>query len=273
MQATTRKNDRFSQLIVFGLLGLLLALSLQAATLNPANFERQTPPLAAGQSATLLPDGRWLLLGGQDDVGISGKAILSNLDGSELTVLDLGLLHARAWHSATLLPSGQVLILGGLDADGLIVERAERFDPKTQTFKLLPELELLPRARHTTTLMTDGRLLIAGGVGDAATPQYAAELFDPQSHQVDPYPVFFLTARADHHATLLPTEPVLLWGALMRRVWPLIVPNCLILPMIASNDWTMLIPDCFRQHHWPNNLLRLLEHCQLPTHSRCQRTA
>src|SRR5678816_2186912 len=58
-----------------------------------------------GQTRTLLPDGRWLITGGQDANGVGDSAWL--LDSSGIPAkLSRGLLNARAWHTATTLPDG-----------------------------------------------------------------------------------------------------------------------------------------------------------------------
>src|SRR5262245_13577419 len=69
-----------------------------------------TIPVVAGQTATLLTDGRWLLLGGTRAAGASAEARLWDRRDGSLVELPGQLTHARAWHSATLLPDGGVLV-------------------------------------------------------------------------------------------------------------------------------------------------------------------
>ena len=148
-------------------LALLLAFLMAPASAGPQGDEPLG--LAAGQSATLLPDGRWLLLGGEGPTGPVLSAALRNERTGMTTVLSAQLGQARAWHTATLLPDGTVLILGGVDATGRVLESVERFDPNTERFEPVFASGLTPRAFHTATLLTDGRVLIAGGVGAAGT--------------------------------------------------------------------------------------------------------
>src|SRR3984957_20776300 len=91
-----------------------------------------TPPASAldGQSATLLPDGNWLLLGGKGKTGAVGRASIANKRSGAVTSLNYGLTLARAWHSATLLPDGTVLITGGIGADGKLASQPEILDPQ-----------------------------------------------------------------------------------------------------------------------------------------------
>src|SRR6266496_3087757 len=97
---------------------LLLNLALQKPWALPPQIalSPNNNPIAhaPGQSATLLPDGSWLLLGGQGKNGAISAASIENLAQKTTTVLSNAMLFARAWHSATLLPDGRVLIPGGI---------------------------------------------------------------------------------------------------------------------------------------------------------------
>ena len=167
---------------------------------------------AAGQSATLLPDGRWLLLGGEVGGRPLSTAAIANLCSGQTTPLPNSLLSARAWHSATLLPDGNVLVLGGVGPDGVLVRDAEIFNPTTQTFQALPDTGLLPRARHTATVLTDGRVLIAGGVSDHGEAVAAADLWNSNTGKAEPFAASLRTARFGHYATLTSDGSVLIWA-------------------------------------------------------------
>src|SRR5436305_5069732 len=119
---------------------------------------------APGQTSTMLPDGRALLLGG---FNISGEPVSDAFVAAQNGVpqrLQGGLNVARAGHTAAVLPDGTVFIFGGMGTDRQVISRAELFDPATQQFSLLPEVLAVPRAFHTATLLTDGTLLLAGGI-------------------------------------------------------------------------------------------------------------
>jgi hypothetical protein len=75
----------------------------------------QSPDAVTGQSSTLLPDGRLLLLGGENSNGAVSTAAIRDPRTGVATNLKRGLLHARFGHTATLLPNGMVLIFGGTD--------------------------------------------------------------------------------------------------------------------------------------------------------------
>jgi RHS repeat-associated protein len=169
------------------------------------------------QTATLLPDGRTLLLGGQAPDGPSATAAIQDPQTGTVIPLPGRLQHPRAWHSATMVPDGTVLILGGIGADGHVVDVVESFDPATQTFKVLPSTALSPRAYHTATLLTEGRVLVAGGVADNGATLDTAQLWDPRSGVATDLPTGLLNARRSHTATLLSDGTVLLWGGTDRN--------------------------------------------------------
>src|SRR5882724_250268 len=188
---------------------IALCLAIQACLAKPQTGS-QAPP--AGQTTTLLPNGGWLLVGGQDASGDPvGTLSVRNAQGDE-EQLATSLRFPRIWHSATVLPDGTVLILGGIGADGQIVQQAEIFNPETQQTELIASSAPVSRAFHSATILTDGRLLIAGGVGADGTPLLTAELWDPR-HKSSAASVNGLgTARRNHSATLLPDGRVLLSG-------------------------------------------------------------
>ncbi|WP_427308981.1 RHS repeat-associated core domain-containing protein [Cupriavidus sp. H39] len=167
-------------------------------------------PPAPGQSATLLADGRWLLLGGEGEG--TARALVLEPGGQQPKPLPSGPRRPRSHHTATVLPDGRVLVLGGFGPDGNIVREAELFDPATQAFSALDELGLIPRARHTATVLMDGTVLIAGGVSEQGTPVAQAELWDPASRQPLSVHAQLAIPRAGHSAQLLANEPILLSG-------------------------------------------------------------
>jgi RHS repeat-associated protein len=161
------------------------------------------PTPGAGQSATRLPDGRWLVLGGER---APHAARLWTADLRQSQGIS-GPAHARAWHTATLLPDGSVLVLGGTDASGNLVGMPERFDPTMNRFSSMERTAIGPRARHTATLLTDGRVLLIGG--DAEPGALAAELWDPREDVAVPVSVSSPLPTRHHSAHLLPDGRVL----------------------------------------------------------------
>ena len=170
---------------------------------------------AAGQSATQLADGRWLLLGGSlNGQAVSNQAVVLDARSGQSVVLPTRLAIPRSGHSASLLPDGRVLVLGGTGSNGVVLADAERFDPTTQGFETLGNLGLIPRVGHTGTVLTDGRLLVIGGADARGNPIYDAELLDPLSLQLVRFDARLDVAQLNHVAALLPSSDVLIWGGI-----------------------------------------------------------
>jgi hypothetical protein len=135
-----------------------------------------------GHSATPLPDGRVLVIGGNRIGGLFTHSRSGNLASAEVWDPPTGawtragnLAHARSLHSATLLPDGTVLVAGGVGDRGGVAE-AEIWDPATGGFAAAGSLAT-PRTSHSATALSDGRILIAGGEGfDALSNPTAAGL-------------------------------------------------------------------------------------------------
>lgn len=156
-------------------------------------------------SATLLADGKVLVVGGDDD----SAELFDLATGSFSLTGSMGT--PRHGATVTVLANGKVLVAGGFGpgAEGLsILNTAELYDPSTGTFSRTGSM-LQGRWHHTATLLNDGRVLIAGGyVGLCSTA--SAELFDPATGTFSS--TLLLSERAFHTATLLKSEEVLMVG-------------------------------------------------------------
>jgi len=160
----------------------------------------------SGHTATLLPDGRVLVAGGNSYITtneIYDPVLNQWTAGGNLSI-------ARIGHSATLLPNGQVLVLGGRYSFGPALEttRAELYDPATGRWRMASTTRI-GRNGHTATLLQDGTLLVAGGdVGFATT---TAELYSAATGQWSDTGNMS-TTRFGHTATLLADGRVLVAG-------------------------------------------------------------
>jgi len=165
------------------------------------------------QTATLLADGRVLVVGGMDTQS-HATASAELYDPTTGTFSATGsLATARAFHTATLLADGRVLIAGGSAAawsSGSPIRSAEIYDPATGNFT---ETGAMAGARtfHTATRLADGRVLVAGGDNGYQAEIASAELYDPATG------VFTATGtmtdgRAYHTATLLADGRILVAG-------------------------------------------------------------
>ena len=116
----------------------------------------------AGHTATLLADGRVLLVGGFPGEGEDPTAAAEIYDPSSNEFTAVGdLAVARADHSATLLGDGTVLIAGGVDGSLTALATTELFDPATAAFTAGPDLPT-PRAGHVAGVVGDVVLLMGG---------------------------------------------------------------------------------------------------------------
>jgi hypothetical protein len=175
-----------------------------------------------GATATLLPTGKWLILGGQRTKSSApvSNARLYDPNTKKITPLTSGLIKARAYHSATLLPDGRVLVLGGSGKVGSLVTNAEFFNPNTAT-SIVASLKFSPRSKHRATLLVDGRVLVSGGVDGHGVALADVVLIDPRTGTAEPMSVKLDAARLNHLSTLLPQHDVLIWGGVGKDGLPL----------------------------------------------------
>ncbi len=148
----------------------------------------------AGHSATKLPDGRVVVIGGYstDPTGKPSMAATAEIyDPASGTFRETGALGLpRAEHGASLLPDGRVLVVGGGIEHGPMgdtnryVTSAELFDPERETFEPTGSLAT-ERGRPSATLLPDGRVLVVGGYNAFGSP-HSAELYDPVLGRFDP---------------------------------------------------------------------------------------
>jgi large repetitive protein len=132
-----------------------------------------------GHSATLLADGRVLVVGGQSRALALNSAEVYDPKTGRFTPTG-PMAQSRFGQTATLLPGGKVLVAGGYNAGQMWLASTELFDPATGTFAAGAEMEN-PRVFHAAIALRDGRVLIAGGAGQ---PTFggsisAVEIYDP----------------------------------------------------------------------------------------------
>jgi hypothetical protein len=126
-------------------------------------------------TATRLPDGRVLLVGGYSADGDGLLAEVFDPRTESFASVATPGLSSRALHAAVALPDGDVLILGGEHPAGTAtLASVLRYRHETGTFQ--PEASLLqPRRDPRAVLTGDGALLLFGGLGAADTALSTAE--------------------------------------------------------------------------------------------------
>ena len=110
-------------------------------------------------TATVLPDGRVVVIGGENNFGQLNSAEI--FDPATKSFVNAGAMsQARVGHAATLLPNGTVLVTGGRNESGALTT-AEIFDPAgVANFRMVSAQLGAPRVRHTSTLLVNGTVLL-----------------------------------------------------------------------------------------------------------------
>ncbi len=169
-------------------------------------------------SATLMSDGRVLVVGGYGPLGIPLLGVDIYDSGRNTWTIAAGLSGGLIYHSATLLPNGKVLVAGGVGLSGGNVSPAcYLYDPITNTWAHAANLATA-RARHTATLMANGTVLIAGGVTPSTTAA-SAELYDPGTNLWSSVSGMS-EPRQFHTATLMTSGKVLVAGGIALNGYP-----------------------------------------------------
>ena len=214
MDRVTRLSRRPS---VLSFVGVVLAIVLSACGTSdvPAEPPPPTPPLAPVEvsptpasveeddlgemnhsrfdhSATLLPDGRVLVVGGMDATFTPLRtAEMFDPETNEWTNTN-EMRQARTEHSAALLKDGRVMVTGGLNENLETIGATEIFDPDTGEWSEYESMRTVRRG-HFTLLLHDGRVAVVGGIGQtlgglgilanmvAVGALLSTEIYDPET--------------------------------------------------------------------------------------------
>jgi N-acetylneuraminic acid mutarotase len=246
-------------LVLGGLAGPLPFGSLASSELyDPtANSWSAAAPMIlsrARHTATLLADGRVLVVGGLSLVVREGGLVPSQVTDAEIydpaanrwsTTGPMGF--SRLDHTAVRLADGRVLVAGG-EGEGPVLNSTEIYDPTTNRWISAAPMAV-GRRGHTATLLPDGDVLVVGGIG--STPDLetlslrSGEIYDPRTNL---WVTVASTAEVhvEHTATLLDNEVVLvlgLSGGSRPEVYDL-----------AHNTWSIAGPLMDRDHHTATRL-------------------
>lgn len=197
-------------LVAVALVGLIVASLVAGGILRrPAppipGFWTATGGMIHGHSyhtATLLPDGTVLVVGGGPDPQPDSAELYD--PGTEAWIATGAMTAGRGGHTATLLLDGRVLVAGGYGPNDAVLASADVYDPSTRSWTATPNM-IDARFGHSATLLPDGRVLVAGGA------DRTAELYDPRSGT---WTVTgnMVTGHVAHTATLLADGTVLVAG-------------------------------------------------------------
>ena len=166
--------------------------------ISPTAFTVESDSLGAmlhsrvNHSATLLPDGRVLVVGGMD--GGFNPLRTSEVFDPETNLWTTAdeMREARTEHSATLLEDGRVIVTGGMNEKLQIIGTTEIFDPETGKWSEFEGMRTVRRG-HFTLPLPDGRVAVVGGVGQtlgglgilanisAVGALLSTEIYDPKT--------------------------------------------------------------------------------------------
>jgi Galactose oxidase, central domain len=186
---------------------------------DPAKRQWQRAPALTEarlfHSASLMPDGAVLIIGGMLDPGLTpGREamVLSSVEQyAQGRVMPVpAMAQARAKHSATVLADAGLLVAGGFDLKGQAMAHAERWNASTRAWQRVLPMRVA-RHSHTATLLADGRVMVSGGIGADGQILSSVEVWDPRSQtwsDADPLPIPLY----GHAATRLASGAVLTAG-------------------------------------------------------------
>lgn len=196
-----------------GLVGQFARTTKSEAVCSSMTIDRR------GHTATLLPDGRVFIVGGERVTAQNERSLLKSTEfynprtGSFERGPDLP-GGARREHTATVLPSSKILIAGGTglrQSGGVTAEDTLKsgliFDPASDTFETSIVVLKSARAGHTATMLDDGTVVLAGGSYRSGTlVEYLAtiEFYDTSAGTYTTTGVQLSIERGYHAAVALP---------------------------------------------------------------------
>jgi galactose oxidase-like protein len=177
----------------------------------------------AGQTITMLRNGRVLLTGGVQNAGFRSQLSSAEIyDPAAGTFSATGSMSVpREGHTATMLRDGRVLIAGGSDNGIHTLDSAEIYDPSSGTFRRTGHLHQ-PRVAHVAALLGTGKVLIAGGGRGGMPGGYisydTAEMYDPSTRSFSAMRAHMKSDRVGAAAVKLNDGRVLIVGGKSGRV-------------------------------------------------------
>ena len=162
------------------------------------NVERRS------HTATLLENGKVLIVGGDNQNGIVSQAEIFD-PVSQTSALAAALITPRTDHSAIRLSDGRVLVIGGRDQTASL-QSTEFYNPLTTSFIAGPSM-MRARRGHTATILANDKILVTGGDLFGS-----AEIYDPVTQSFSLVTGSLITPRKFHSAILLQNGQVMIVG-------------------------------------------------------------
>lgn len=133
------------------------------------------PNARTAHTATLLKNGKILVVGGRDDV----NSVLYDLSSDSWS--NVPTAFNSYYHAATLLPNGKVLVTGGsanaTNSYQSALTTARLFDPAANSWSSAAPMTTA-RINHSATILPNGKVLVAGGE-NAGSKLGSVEIYDP----------------------------------------------------------------------------------------------
>jgi hypothetical protein len=169
-------------------------------------------------TATLLPDGRILVVGGYNGNFLAECEIYDPATGS--VTVTAPLLRGRMDHQSILLANGSVMMCGGRigGTDGLFLNDCEIYDPATATWRAADAMHQSRMAGYSLLRFSDGGVLAAGGRNSPTSSAPGSEIYDPATmtwRSTDPMKL----PCAWQGGVLLPFDQYLITGGIIDANW------------------------------------------------------
>jgi hypothetical protein len=194
----------------------IASAELYDSTINSFIPTNDMKEARSGHTATLLPNGKVLLIGGWGPSQRSATAEIYDPASGHFSYAAT-MSGPRAGMTATLLRDGRVLVAGGTTARNMLQPIAELYDPDLGHFVTADSL-IHGRSGHTATLLQDGNVLIAGGSSGKDSVLDSAEIYNVITGTFMPTGAM-RSVRHKHAAVLLQDGNVLVMGGSNHLDW------------------------------------------------------
>ncbi|MBI2393058.1 MAG: hypothetical protein HYV09_25970 [Deltaproteobacteria bacterium] len=188
-----------------------------AVAQGPWSILPSSPPQLTGHTATLIGEGRVLVIGGVNaiDAAQDRGYLLVHTPGKRVVETKLAgkLVEARQGHTATTMASGKILVAGG--EAGIEVRSTAELVDTTTTLTTLAAPMRGRRTKHAAAALPDGKVLVVGGRA-ALAELSSAEIYDPGTNTWSDAPPMS-TPRVFPTATTLNDGTILVVGGTTRN--------------------------------------------------------